>query len=57
MFTVAIGMYEPRYALPALPLAAAAAALAVQGLIHRVPRESSSVGESEQPPEKAKSKS
>ncbi|WFE25391.1 hypothetical protein O7623_18550 [Solwaraspora sp. WMMD791] len=35
VFTVAIGMYEPRYALPALPLAAAAAALAAQGLIHR----------------------
>ncbi|MFV2019194.1 hypothetical protein [Micromonospora sp. LOL_023] len=35
VFTVAIGMYEPRYALPALPLAAAAAALATQGLIHR----------------------
>lgn len=51
VFTVAIGMYEPRYALPALPLAAAAAALAAQGLIHR---ESSSVSERGQQPEKEK---
>ncbi|MEV1288274.1 hypothetical protein [Micromonospora sp. NPDC049679] len=35
IFTVAIGMYEPRYALPALPLAAVAAALGWHGLAHR----------------------
>jgi len=34
VFTVAIGMYEPRYALPALPLAGVAAALALHGLTH-----------------------
>jgi hypothetical protein len=28
VLTVAVGMYEPRYAMPALPLAAIAAALA-----------------------------
>jgi 4-amino-4-deoxy-L-arabinose transferase-like glycosyltransferase len=32
VLTVAVGMYEPRYALPALPLAAIAAALAWHGI-------------------------
>jgi hypothetical protein len=32
VLTVAVGMYEPRYALPALPLSAIAAALAWHGL-------------------------
>jgi hypothetical protein len=35
VLTVAIGMYEPRYALPALPLSAIAAAVAWHGL--RIP--------------------
>ncbi|MGW4464710.1 hypothetical protein [Micromonospora sp. NPDC004704] len=35
VLTVAVGMYEPRYALPALPLSAIAAALAWHGLTNR----------------------
>ncbi|MEV4758171.1 hypothetical protein AB0J86_24055 [Micromonospora sp. NPDC049559] len=37
VLTVAVGMYEPRYALPALPLSAVAAAIAWQGLRTRRP--------------------
>lgn len=35
VLTVAVGMYEPRYALPALPMAVAAAALSWHGLATR----------------------
>ena len=37
VLTVLVGMYEPRYALPALPLTAIAAALAWHGLTTRPP--------------------
>ena len=35
VLTVLLGMYEARYALPALPLAAVGAALALHGLINK----------------------
>ncbi|MDG4763343.1 hypothetical protein O7632_04360 [Solwaraspora sp. WMMD406] len=44
VFTVAIGMYEPRYALPALPLAAVAVALTVHGLLSRSPAAADGTG-------------
>ncbi|MFC0526805.1 phospholipid carrier-dependent glycosyltransferase [Phytohabitans kaempferiae] len=57
LLTVAIGMYEARYAMPALPLASLGAALALYGLTFgRIRPESETTAESgpEPPPEKPK---
>jgi hypothetical protein len=54
VLTVAIGMYEARYAMPALPLASLGAALAIYGLTAgRVRPPEESAGEVEPPEEKS----